>query len=139
MEKMAHDKSLRVMVFCTSDQQTNPRDVSFPYLSEVRVNGGVIMANLRGLKGKAGSTRPVDITEMLRMNPVKYANKVELIYAATDKERTPIFLSQLSQFGTKSCHKLPYFLLRAILHVTGTNFILEVLFHDLYSEYGASH
>jgi E3 SUMO-protein ligase PIAS1 len=96
MEKMAHDKSLRVMVFCTSDQQTNPRDVSFPYLSEVRVNGGVIMANLRGLKGKAGSTRPVDITEMLRMNPVKYANKVELIYAATDKERTPIFLSQLS-------------------------------------------
>jgi E3 SUMO-protein ligase PIAS1 len=91
MEKMAYDKSLRVMVFCTSDQQANPRDVSFPYQSEILVNGGVIRANPRGLKGKPGSTRPVDITEMLRMNPVKYANKVELIYARTDKERPQSF------------------------------------------------
>ncbi|OBT52367.1 hypothetical protein VE04_04609 [Pseudogymnoascus sp. 24MN13] len=52
------DKSLRVMAFCSSDPGTMRQDISFPHQSEIKVNGGDVKANLRGLKNKPGSTRP---------------------------------------------------------------------------------
>jgi E3 SUMO-protein ligase PIAS1 len=51
------------------------------------VNGGDIKANLRGLKNKPGSTRPVDITDSLRLRPASYGNNIELTYALTQKVR----------------------------------------------------
>jgi E3 SUMO-protein ligase PIAS1 len=82
------DPSLRVMVFCASNFQGGaPQYIHFPYQSEVKVNGGEVKANLRGLKNKPGSTRPVDITEALRLKPTSYPNSVEMTYALTDKER----------------------------------------------------
>lgn len=78
------DKSLRVMAFCMSDLGMR-QDISFPHQSEIKVNGGDVKANLRGLKNKPGSTRPVDLTPYLRLKPPTYPNKIEMTYALTTK------------------------------------------------------
>src|SRR3954466_948115 len=72
------------MVFCATDGHGR-QDVTFPHQSEIKVNGGDLKANLRGLKNKPGSTRPVDITKELRLNPPTYSNNVEMTYALTNK------------------------------------------------------
>ncbi|RFU72254.1 e3 sumo- ligase pli1 [Trichoderma arundinaceum] len=77
------DKSYRIMVFCAGDD-TGVQDVAFPHQSELRVNGDEIKANLRGLKNKPGSTRPVDITNSLRLRS-NYMNNIEFTYALTNK------------------------------------------------------
>lgn len=82
------DPSMRVMVMCTAGN-VGPQDIAFPYQCELKVNGGDIKANLRGLKNKPGSTRPVDITDALRFRPTSYPNNVELTYALTQKVGVP--------------------------------------------------
>ncbi|CAI4211446.1 unnamed protein product [Parascedosporium putredinis] len=62
------DKKYRVMVFCAGDNH-GVQDISFPHQSEIK---------------KPGSTRPVDISDHLRLLP-NYINNVELIYALTTK------------------------------------------------------
>jgi len=84
LARIPREPSLRVMVFCAAEGQ-GPHDISFPHQSEVKVNGGEIKANLRGLKNKPGSTRPVDITKDLRLNIPQYSNKIEMTYALTNK------------------------------------------------------
>ncbi|GAB1320754.1 E3 SUMO-protein ligase pli1 [Madurella fahalii] len=79
------DPSFRVMVFCAAGN-TGFQDIAFPYQCELKVNGGDIKANLRGVKNKPGSTRPVDITDLLRLKPAGYANTVEFTYALTQKK-----------------------------------------------------
>lgn len=78
------DPNTRIMVFCASGN-TGIQDISFPHQSELKVNGGEAKANLRGLKNKPGSTRPVDITNLLRVKPAGYPNNVEFTYALTTK------------------------------------------------------
>ena len=77
------DKSYRIMVFCAGDTH-GTQEISFPHQSELKVNGDEVKANLRGLKKKPGSTRPVDITSHLRLLP-NYTNNVDFIYALTTK------------------------------------------------------
>lgn len=79
------DKSLRIMAFSVSDVNHVRQDIAFPHQSEIKVNGGDVKANLRGLKNKPGSTRPVDLTSHLRLKPATYPNRVELTYALTTK------------------------------------------------------
>jgi E3 SUMO-protein ligase PIAS1 len=81
------DKSLKVMAFCLTDPGSMRQDISFPHQSEIKVNGGDVKANLRGLKNKPGSTRPVDLTPYLRLKPPAYPNKIEMTYALTTKVR----------------------------------------------------
>jgi E3 SUMO-protein ligase PIAS1 len=78
------DQNLKVMVFCGAEGG-GKQDIAFPHQSEIKVNGGEIKANLRGLKNKPGSTRPVDITKELRLNIPAYSNNVEMTYALTSK------------------------------------------------------
>lgn len=78
------DSRYRVMVFCAAGN-SGTQEVSFPHQSELKVNGGDVKANLRGLKNKPGSTRPVDITSFLRLKPPSYVNMVEFTYALTQK------------------------------------------------------
>ena len=78
------DPALRIFVFCAAGN-TGIQDICFPHQSELKVNGGEIKANLRGLKNKAGSTRPADITSALRFRPSNYTNSVEFTYALTTK------------------------------------------------------
>jgi E3 SUMO-protein ligase PIAS1 len=79
-----NDTSLKVMAFCAAEGKGR-QDIAFPHQSEVKVNGGEVKANLRGLKNKPGSTRPVDITKDLRLKIAAYSNTIELTYALTNK------------------------------------------------------
>lgn len=82
---LAHDPSLRIMAFCAAEPAHGITDIAFPHQSEVKVNGMEVKANLRGLKNKPGSTRPVDITSALRTRPPHFDNQVEMTYALTSK------------------------------------------------------
>ncbi|TVY58844.1 E3 SUMO-protein ligase pli1, partial [Lachnellula suecica] len=84
LHRVHKEESLRVMVFCAQEDKPK-QDIAFPHQSEVKVNGGEVKANLRGLKNKPGSTRPVDITKELRLNIPAYGNSVEMTYALTSK------------------------------------------------------
>lgn len=84
LQQCVNDKSYRVMVFCAGDS-IGMQDIAFPHQSELRVNTGEVKANLRGLKNKPGSTRPVDITNALRLRP-NYTNNLEFTYALTNKK-----------------------------------------------------
>lgn len=83
VDKVLEDKSLRIMVFCAQND-SGTQDISFPHQSEIKVNGTEVKANLRGLKNKPGSTRPVDVTSYLRLKN-DYRNFVEFTYALTQK------------------------------------------------------
>jgi E3 SUMO-protein ligase PIAS1 len=84
LQTLKLEPSLRVMVFCAAEKD-GQQDIAFPHQSEIKVNTGEIKANLRGLKNKPGSTRPVDITKELRCTPTSYANAIEMTYALTTK------------------------------------------------------
>ncbi len=84
LSRVPREDNLKVMVFCAGDIH-NKQDIAFPHQSEIKVNGGEVKANLRGLKNKPGSTRPVDITKELRLNLTAYNNTVEMTYALTQK------------------------------------------------------
>lgn len=77
------DSNTRVMVFCATGSGLGRQDIAFPHPSELKVNSVDSKQNLRGTKNKPGTTRPVDITKMLRLNLPKYQNTVEFIYALT--------------------------------------------------------
>ncbi|RGP60518.1 e3 sumo- ligase pli1 [Fusarium longipes] len=78
LQRCVDDPSYRVMIFCAGESM-GTQEVSFPHQSELKVNGGEIKANLRGLKNKPGSTRPVDITKALRLRPKYTNNKFYLV------------------------------------------------------------
>ncbi|KAK1750712.1 PINIT domain-containing protein [Echria macrotheca] len=81
----ANNPSMRVMVFCAAGN-TGVQEIAFPHQCELKVNGGEVKANMRGLKNKPGSTRPPDITDLLRLKPSNYNNTVEFTYALTNKK-----------------------------------------------------
>ena len=62
-------------------------DIAFPHQVEIRVNTEEVKSNLRGLKNKPGSTRPADITNLLRKRVPGYENTMTVIYALTSKVR----------------------------------------------------
>ncbi|RCI10703.1 hypothetical protein L249_5322 [Ophiocordyceps polyrhachis-furcata BCC 54312] len=78
------DGSYRVMIFCAAEP-SGIQDITFPHQAELKVNGQEIKANMRGLKSKPGSTRPVDITHALRLEQC-HVNNVEFTYALTSKK-----------------------------------------------------
>ena len=75
------------MMYCCADSTHSPFqkvDIAFPYQVEIRVNQDEVKANLRGLKNKPGSTRPADITDLLRKR-AGYENHLQITYALTNK------------------------------------------------------
>lgn len=78
------DPTMKIMILMAGGN-SGIQDIAFPHQSELKVNGQEIKANIRGLKGKPGSTRPVDITSALRFKPTSYQNTVEFTYALTTK------------------------------------------------------
>lgn len=78
----------RIMVFCAAEPVSTfvKLDVSFPNQVELRVNGTEVRANLRGLKNRPGSTRPADITDLIRKS-ASYENSLVITYALTNKVR----------------------------------------------------
>ncbi|KAK5947877.1 E3 SUMO-protein ligase pli1 [Knufia fluminis] len=85
------DSSCRAMVFCAAesfDSAWKPVEIAFPHHAEIRCNQDELKVNLKGLKNKPGSTRPVDITPFLRKK-AGFPNNVELVYALTNKGANP--------------------------------------------------
>ena len=84
LQKCNSDPSYRVLLF-SAGGGTGIQDIAFPHACEIKVNKDDVKANMRGIKNKPGSTRPVDITPLLRLKPTTYNNTVEFIYALTNK------------------------------------------------------
>jgi E3 SUMO-protein ligase PIAS1 len=84
---LQQDETQRVMIFCTAETiaGSNKSDISFPHQVELKCNEQEIKANLRGIKNKPGSTRPVDITSLLRKKAPEFKNVIEMVYALTTK------------------------------------------------------
>ncbi|EXJ86556.1 hypothetical protein A1O3_03509 [Capronia epimyces CBS 606.96] len=77
------------MVFCAAEgfqHFSREYDIGFPHNVELKCNSDEVKANLRGLKNRPGSTRPADITHLIRKKPPTYPNIVEMIYALTSKK-----------------------------------------------------
>lgn len=102
LQQCVNDKSLRVMVFCAAANY-GVQDIAFPHQSELKVNADDVKANLRGLKNKPGSTRPVDITDLLRLRPASYNNAVEFTYALTQKAGAKASSSQVRRDPPSLC------------------------------------
>ncbi|KIW97004.1 uncharacterized protein Z519_02395 [Cladophialophora bantiana CBS 173.52] len=90
IDKLNKDPSYRVMVFCASENSgalmREPSDIAFPHNVELKCNASEVKANLKGLKNRPGSTRPADITSLIKKKPANYPNSVEMIYALTTKK-----------------------------------------------------
>ena len=76
----------RILVFCAPEPVSAfvKLDIAFPNQVELRVNGTEVRSNLKGLKNKPGSTRPADITDLLRKT-ASYDNSLMVTYAMTSK------------------------------------------------------
>ncbi|KAL8674619.1 MAG: hypothetical protein Q9168_000994 [Polycauliona sp. 1 TL-2023] len=86
VDRLVSEPNLRAMIFCASEpiSHFSKVDVSFPHQVEIKVNLDEVKANLKGLKNRAGSTRPADITNLLRKR-AHYDNSMTLTYALTHK------------------------------------------------------
>lgn len=85
-DRVLADPSLKAMVYCAADPITpyTLADIAFPHQVEIKVNEDEVKANLRGLKNKPGSTRPADITKLLRIR-ANFRNQMKVTYALTQK------------------------------------------------------
>ncbi|CAD0091666.1 unnamed protein product, partial [Aureobasidium vineae] len=99
------DSSLRVMLYCATTSTLGPYafnvDIAFPSQIEVKVNGDEVRKSFKGLKNKPGTTKPVDITDLIRKIP-NYQNVIQVTYALT-KELTSAsdLATRLKQTGSR--------------------------------------
>ena len=86
MKRFEADDHLGIMVYCAleSSAPVNKSHITFPHQIEIKINGDEVKANLRGLKNKPGSTRPADITKLLRVK-AGYENTMLITWALTTK------------------------------------------------------
>lgn len=86
-ERLSADRLTRAMIYSASEPLSpfSKVDIEFPYQLEIKINQDEVKANFRGLKNKPGTTRPVDITTMLRHKP-GYDNHMVVTYALTKKK-----------------------------------------------------
>ncbi|KAL1608383.1 E3 SUMO-protein ligase pli1 [Paraconiothyrium brasiliense] len=78
-------------------------------LDKVRVNQDEVKANYKGLKNKPGSTRPADITDLLRITPANYRNSIGITYAltqkASDHQKYNVFIYMVRKFSVNELVK----------------------------------
>lgn len=82
VDRLKANDNIRILLYCTSDLQSPRKEVSFPSQIELKINSEPFRGSLKGIKKKAGTTRPADITGYIR-NLATYDNSVSLSYAAT--------------------------------------------------------
>ncbi|CAO2649352.1 Nn.00g067370.m01.CDS01 [Neocucurbitaria sp. VM-36] len=104
--RLKSDPNLRLLLFSASEQPLAPSsrlDITFPSQIEVRINGDEVKANYKGLKNKPGSTRPVDITDFVRISPANHRNNLVVTYALTQKASIPekynLFVYMVKKFS----------------------------------------
>ncbi|EWC45103.1 hypothetical protein DRE_06242 [Drechslerella stenobrocha 248] len=83
-DDVRHD--MRVILYCAAieNNQSGPYHVAFPQQIEIRVNGKTLSANLRGLKNKPGTTRPLDVTDYIEKS-LGFKNNIMITYALSAK------------------------------------------------------
>ncbi|KAF9581075.1 SUMO ligase siz1, partial [Lunasporangiospora selenospora] len=83
---LKRDSSFQIMVFCRcADSPPNtPFLMEFPHVCEIKINGRVLEANLRGMKNKPGTVAPANITRLCRLDSAEF-NKIEFVYANSTK------------------------------------------------------
>ncbi|KAF1967030.1 hypothetical protein BU23DRAFT_516972 [Bimuria novae-zelandiae CBS 107.79] len=106
--RLRSDPTLRVLLFCAIEQPLNlytRMDITFPSQIEVRVNQDEVKANYKGLKNKSGTTRPADITDLLRTGPANYRNTIAITYALTQKasedQKFNVFIYMVRKFSVE--------------------------------------
>jgi len=74
------------MIYCAADAMSpfSRVDIEFPYQLEIKINQDEVKVNLRGLKNKPGTTRPADVSGLLRAK-TGYSNHMVVTYALTKK------------------------------------------------------
>lgn len=88
------------MLYCAAEPLMGLRnDIAFPQQLEIKINQDEVKANFKGLKNKPGSTRPADVTDMIR-KLAGYKNIIQVTYALTSKASLP---SQPSQSVRRMC------------------------------------
>ncbi|KAI9661975.1 MAG: SUMO ligase siz1 [Alyxoria varia] len=89
VNRFKNEPNLRILLYCTADINTGffarPPEIGFPTQVELRVNDEHFTGNLRGIKKKPGTTRPADITGLVRKNVPGHTNIISITYAATEK------------------------------------------------------
>ncbi|KAF2861969.1 hypothetical protein K470DRAFT_269489 [Piedraia hortae CBS 480.64] len=83
-----NDENYRILLFGAALDPLvgySALDVTFPAQIEVKVNGDEIRANFKGLKNKAGTTKPADLTPNMRTKPPGYRNQITINYALTNR------------------------------------------------------
>nr|POE65078.1 e3 sumo-protein ligase pli1 [Quercus suber] len=82
-----HIKSqgMRLLLYCGPMSQMSPYtpvDIAFPSQIEIKINNDTQQHNYKGLKNKPGTTKPVDITDLVRVQK-NYTNQLSITYALT--------------------------------------------------------
>jgi len=88
-DRLKASRDVRIMVYCAAASGLSPfarLDIAFPNQIEIKVNGDDVRSNFKGLKNKPGTTKPADITELVR-KAHGYNNSIQITYALTTKVR----------------------------------------------------
>jgi E3 SUMO-protein ligase PIAS1 len=88
LETLRTNSSCRILLFCgelSGGQSNTPVDIAFPHTIEVRVNDQEVKSNTKGVKGKAGSTKPIDITPFIKKQSPSSSNSVSISYVTNNK------------------------------------------------------
>lgn len=86
-QELRSDSTLKIFIYCGIAHAMNPyspTDVAFPNQIEVKVNDADVKSNFKGLKNKPGSTKPADITSLVRKFGGQQ-NTISVTYALTTK------------------------------------------------------
>ena len=88
--QLKDDENMRLLVYCganTGLATYTAIDIAFPNQIEVKVNNEDVKSNFKGLKNSPGTTKPADITQLVRKLG-GYANQISICYALTQKRFT---------------------------------------------------
>ena len=99
-QRLRSEPDLRILVYCTGVQNPHLHDnleIAFPAQVEIRINEEAFVGNLRGVKKKPGTTRPADITGLVRKGIPNYVNKLTVTYAATTQVCAECWVSSVSK------------------------------------------
>ncbi|PAV21924.1 miz zinc finger [Pyrrhoderma noxium] len=99
-EKLKQPNSMyQLRLYCTTSTFYSPTPngfrsntslcpIEFPPTCEVRVNGTLLQANLKGIKKKPGTAPPADLSKLVR--PLaSVANKIEMVYVNSQQNSQP--------------------------------------------------
>ncbi|KAK9469000.1 PINIT domain-containing protein [Lipomyces arxii] len=96
-EKLRQDPSYRIyMLSALCDDTFRHAAINFPMGIEIRVNGKIVSANLRGLKNKPGTAKPADLTSYM-VKDANYRNVIEVYNGYSARPRFAFIVSLARQ------------------------------------------